>query len=317
MMNSRWTRGLVLLGLAGLLIAGCAAGSLSRDETPGQRFERAMKQRADYCVQYPPKPGDASCDLLKLKPADSLATEEGRFAHSIQIPNPVAQDSGYKPGMTSQEYFDHLCKSEAGEFIYKTVLNVEGVYQMRPRPSVTFESNHLYALEDPYGGPYGSNQPEIWFVGPDRYRFFESPDLLRRQPDGLKEFIHPSYSSMPPKDSKVARYFGHDGKKQQTMQKEYDTARKSIYGYTWRGISRPHDREMGVAGSELIILDLKTSEVLGVHRGYARFDIDRPMIETASMQWRQRCPIGPNMGGGSRLAFILKVLTPISASHKK
>jgi len=312
-----WMRGLLILGLGAVLITSLGASSFKKDETVGERFRKAIAKIEKDCASRKLDRGEVCGEVAKLKPADPLATEEGRFAHSIKIPNPVPEDSGYKPGMTSQEYFDRLCKTEAGEFVFKAVSNVEGVYQMRPRPSVTFESNHLYAIEDPYGGPYGSNQPEIWFVGPDRYRFFESPDLLGRQPDGFKEFIHPSYSSMPPKDSKVARYFGHDGKKQQTIQKEYDTARKSIYGYTWRGISRPHDREMGVAGSELLILDLKTNEVLGVHRGYARFDIDRPMIETASMQWRQRCPIGPNMGGGSRLAFVLKVLTPISASQKK
>ncbi len=39
-------------------------------------------------------------EVAKLKPANPLETEEGRFAHSIKIPNPVPADSGYKPGMT-------------------------------------------------------------------------------------------------------------------------------------------------------------------------------------------------------------------------
>lgn len=305
-----------------VIIVGSAFGVFgivtgSHAETAAERFEKAIKREAEYCATHKIKPANHRCDITKLKPADPLATEEGRLAHSIKIPTPLPEDSGYKPGMTAEQYFEHLCKTEAGEFIYKTVENVEGVYEMRPRPTVTYEANHLYALEDPYGGPYGSNQPEIWFVGPDRYHFFESLELMRRQPDGLKEFIHPSYNSAPPRDSKIARYFGHDGKKQQTMHKEYDTERKSIYGYTWRGISRPHDREMGVAGSELILLDLRTNEVLGVHRGYARFDIDKSVAGTAAMQWWQRCPTGPNMGGGARLAFILKVLTPISISQEK
>lgn len=45
---------------------------------------------------------------------------------------------------------------------------------------------------------------------------------------------------------------------------------RSHYGYTWRGITRPHDRESAIAGSELIILDLRTYEVLGVQRRFAR-----------------------------------------------
>jgi hypothetical protein len=297
----------------GLVGSGCA----SLAETPGERFRKAIKEIEAACQKRKLDPNEVCGGVAKLKPADPLATEEGRFAHSIKIPNPVPVDSGYKPGMTPEQYFDHLCRTEAGEFIYKTVENVEGVFQMRPRPEVTYESNHLYALEDPYGGPYGSNHPEMWFVGPTRYEYFESPDLKRRQPDGLKELTHPSYFSVPNEDARIARYFGHNGQAQMTMQKEFDATRKSRYGYTWRGISRPNDREMGLAGSELIILDLGTKEVLGIHRGYARFDVDESIAGTAAMQWRQRCPSGAKLAGGTRLSFILKVLTPTSGSQGK
>jgi hypothetical protein len=308
--------------IASLFVFGCLLVLLGQinvanGETPGERFRKAIEREAEYCATHKIKPTNRRCDITKLQPADPFATEEGRFAHSIEIPNPVPADSGYKPGMTPKEYFDHLCKTEAGEFIFRTESNVEGVYQMRPRPAVTYEANHLYALEDPYGGPYGSNQPEIWFVGPTRYKFFESSDLMRREPGGLKEFTHPSYFSAPAKDARIARYFGHDGQEQRTMQKEFDAVRKSRYGYTWRGISRPNDREIGVAGSELIVLDLETDEVLGVHRGFARFDIDKSVAGTAAMQWWQRCPTGSNMGGGARLSFILKVLAPTSSSQGK
>ena len=307
--------------IASLFVFGCVLVVLGQvnvanGETVGERFDKAIKEIAKQCASRKLEPNEVCGEVAKLKPADPLATEEGRFAHSIKIPNPVPKDGGYKPGMTPEQYFDHLCKIEAGEFVYKTVENVEGVYQMRPRPVVTYEANHLYALEDPYGGPYGSNQPEIWFVGPTRYRFFESPDLIRREPGGLKAFIHPSYLSVPPPDSKIARYFGYDGRDQKTMRKEFDTVRKSRYGYTWRGISRRNDREMGVAGSELIILDLSTGEVLGLHRGYARFEIDERMGQ-AGFQWSKRCPIGPNLGGGARLSSLLKVLIPTTTSQGK
>jgi hypothetical protein len=44
---------------------------------------------------------------------------------------------------------------------------------------------------------------------------------------------------------------------------------QSEYGVVWRGISRPYDREMGIAGGELIVLHLHTNEILAVHRGFA------------------------------------------------
>ena len=44
----------------------------------------------------------------------------------------------------------------------------------------------------------------------------------------------------------------------------------SRYGVTWRGINRPHDRELGIAGGEMIVLDLQGNEVLAVRRGFIR-----------------------------------------------
>lgn len=267
-----WTRGLLVLGLGGLLIAGCAAGAFTKDETPGQHFDRMMKEFAENCAKTKLKPNDRSCDRLKLKPADPLATEEGRFAHSIKIPNPVPEDSGYKPGMTPQEYFNHLCKTEAGEFIYKTVENVEGLYMMRPRTeAVDYEQEHLYTLEDPYGHTNGeATGIEFLFVEPNRYQFFEMALMKDRKLRMGNQFLDPSYLNMPEAKARYERYSGYDAHKTKKMIKEFDTTLRSRYGFTWRGITRPHDRELGIAGGELIVLDLQTNEVLGVRRGYIR-----------------------------------------------
>jgi len=189
-------------------------------------------------------------EALKLKPADPLATEEGLFAHSIKIPNPVPEDSGYKSGMTPEQYFDHLCKTEAGEFIFKTVVNVEGLYMMRPRKEATdYELEHLYALEDPYGHEnWEATHPAKIFVGPKTYSVFEIPL------DGA--------------GSNYLRYSGFDDRNPMSMKVEKVSTLQSRFGYTWRGITRPHDRELGIAGSELIILDLQDKDVLAVRRAY-------------------------------------------------
>src|SRR5262245_58384591 len=160
-------------------------------ETPGERFEKEMKKKAEYCATHKIDPANRRCDILKLKPADPLATEQGRFAHSIKIPNPVPEDSGYKPGMTPEQYFDQLCKTEAGEVSYKTVENVEGLYLMRPRNRATdYELEHLYALEAPYIEVHGEYySPEEYFVQPHmgRYQFLEAPSFkAAKSQDGIK-----------------------------------------------------------------------------------------------------------------------------------
>lgn len=143
MITGRHRSLVVMVGLA--LICSTAWA-----ETPGEHFRKAMEKKAEYCATHKIDPANRRCDILKLKPADPLATEEGRFAHSIKIPNPVPEDSGYKPGMTPEQYFEHLCKTEAREFIYKTMENIEGIYMMRPKQEANdYELEHLYALEDP------------------------------------------------------------------------------------------------------------------------------------------------------------------------
>jgi hypothetical protein len=275
MMTTHWTRGLLVMGLGGLLIAGCAASVFKKDETPGQRFDREMKVFAENCAKAKLKPNDTACDILKLKPADPLATEEGRFAHSIKIPNPVPEDSGYKPGMTSQEYFDHLCKTEAGEFTYKTVENVEGLYMMRLREQASDdELSHLYALEDPYGYSVGGDKhPEEHFVQPamGKYQFLETP--LPKESKAKEVVKYRRYyrdeKAYPGKDYPTA--INGQFVRVPYIVAETDTASLlSRYGFTWRGIMRPHDRELGIAGGELIILDLQTNQVLAVRRSFEK-----------------------------------------------
>jgi hypothetical protein len=195
-----------------VLVTGCAAG-LFKEETVAERFDAAMKKLAERCAKHPPKPGNTDCDPLKLKPVDPLATEEGRLAHSIKIPNPVPDDSGYKLGMTTKEYFDHLCKNEAGEFIFKTVESVEGIYQMRPRVTATdYELMHLYALEDPYNAY--ENMSEETFVNPRYADAVKTKDVNKRayrlyKPDQNYKFLEkpiPALLQNPAEGAKYLRY---------------------------------------------------------------------------------------------------------------
>ncbi len=257
--------------MAGLL-AGLLSACVSWAETPGERFRKALKEIEAACAKRKLDPGEVCGGVAKLKPADPLATEEGRFAHSIKIPNPVPEDSGYKPGMTQEQYFEHLCNTEAGEFLYKTVDNVEGLYMMRPRKKATDdELSHLYALEDPYGYEnWEAIEPGTGFVHPNRFKFIEMPITDRREPPWREQYVDHSVIAASPPGMKTQRYFGYDGRILKTLEKEYAVNSQSRYGYTWRGITRPHDRALGIAGSELIVLDLQTKEVLAVRRAYIR-----------------------------------------------
>jgi hypothetical protein len=302
MTKVRLTYGFLILGLGGVLIAACAM-SLSKGETVGQRFEKAMKGLAENCAKTKLKPGDTACDILNLKPANPLATEEGRFAHSINIPNPVQEDSGYKSGMTSQEYFDHLCNTEAGEFIFKTVENVEGIYMMRPRKEATDdELKHLSALEDPYGyiTEGSSSGARELFVNQGAYAFLEEPSS-----EPIGQLPYRRY---------VARF---DGNRKSLIEQE-STMIRSKYGYFWRGIVRPHDRQLGIAGGELIVLDTQSKEILAVRRGYIRSGDVRNNLTGVWWLGGHACPKGKKgRTDFYTFDFVKDVLRPASSSAER
>jgi hypothetical protein len=260
-------------------------------ETPGDLFRKRMADRKAYCESHRLRPGETTCNILSLKVADPLATAEGRLAHSLKLP-PTVPQKAYRFGMTSDDYFKELCQ-EAGEFIFSRVTGIEGIMQLRPRSIASHEMlQHLYALEDPYGyRDWEARHPESFFVNPETYRFLETP-LKPDDPRG-----------------QVVRHYGYDGRNLGTMKKESAPTPRSRYGFTWRGISRPNDREMGIAGGELIVLDLDTLSVLGVKRGFVRTGETGPLPREISWRFRTVCP-GDSNDIYAVANFITKVLVP-------
>jgi hypothetical protein len=100
-MKTLRSQGLILIQMFAWFLALLGYVNLAQGETVAERFEKVRKKKAEYCKTHKIDPANRRCDILELKPADPLATEEGRFAQAIKIPNPVPEDSGYKPGMTT------------------------------------------------------------------------------------------------------------------------------------------------------------------------------------------------------------------------
>ncbi len=266
-----------------VVLCGCAHA-----ETSGERFRKIMADIDKECRErqlgpYEPEPRktgirNSSCDILFLKPYDPLATEEGRFAHSIQLPPPHDKPKDvYKPGMTSEEYFKALCEAEAAEFIFKTVENVEGIFEMRPSQNLNdYQLMHLFSNEGPTGdkiGDFGSYAGQA-LVQPNsgRYQFFET--LWPKEnpnPESKRYLRYYRDASAHPN-----RTISSKNAKGQWEQVPYVLAKKDVdtlqskYGYTWRGITRLNDRELGIACGELIVMDLINNEVLGFRRIFRR-----------------------------------------------
>lgn len=235
-------------------------------------------------------------------PTNPRYLEAYKFAHSLKLPDSVPKPVPYSflkynivstlttfvPFLNwkvirneSNEYYDHLCSTEAGEWIFKKVDNVESIYQMRPMLSQE-EANKVfkdkYAMEDPadWSGQEGS-AVAVYFIGKstdsNHFKYYES--MM-----GPKEMVNPvfirdwRFTRDPnyPYDAPYWKYFGEDFNGNSIKKPKADPINKisAKFGYTWRGIKRPRDREFGIAGGELIVLDLQTNEILAVRRSFTK-----------------------------------------------
>jgi hypothetical protein len=290
------------------VMCGCAHA-----ETPGERFREIMANIDKECRErqlgpYEPEPRktgirNSSCDILFLKPYDPLATPEGRFAHSIKLPPPHDKPQDvYKPGMTSEEYFKALCEAEAGEFIFKKVENVEGVLQMRPYQGEPDLLGQFFAYEGIAGLSLAMyDRPQGFMVG-DRRRYYSYFEVLVANSGSQSKYERwrPVVRKQDEKQAIASRNV--------TLinQKDVIEAPSARYGYTQRSIPRPNDREHGIRGAELIIIDIKRNEVLAFRRVFRRYFFD-PNYLTQRQVFGQGCPTGQN-----GFEFIQNVLKPIN-----
>lgn len=268
-------------------------------------------------------------------PAQWLTDAEAKIAYSLKLPDSVPKAVPFNftkaywwswlPGTPKQsvQYFDHLCSTEAGEWIFKKVSKVEGFYFSRPQGAPTTDT-----LTDPYGPEMPWIQRAFlltgdslkwqgaWFIQPPiyNYRFHEQP---RRETTWQADIKEP-----------YVRLFGYkreffvkpgqvvaDWNEREPMQVIGIPALTTKYGYTWRGLKRARDREHGIAGGELLIYDLQTKEVLAVRRQFLIASHNPRGAGKAMWEVAASCPKSPSNGlTGEFTQFAFDVLETIEPS---
>ena len=92
------------------------------------------------------------------------------------------------------------------------------------------------------------------------------------------------------------------------------------YGYTWRGLMRERDREHGIAGGELLIYDLQTTEVLALRRQFLIAGKNPRGTGRAVWEVAGSCRQSPSNGLGgefSQFAFdVLQTIEPSTTGRK-
>lgn len=281
-------------------------------------------------------------------PEQWLQDAEAKIAYSLKLPDSVpkpmafnflkASATGWLPGVASArlQYFNHLCSTEAGEWIFKKVQNVEGFYFARPQGAPTSDT-----LTDPYGPEMPWIQrifllkgdslkwQGVWFIQPPlyNYRFVEQPRRETEWQAGIKEpfvrlFGYTRAAVPVPGVYRVAPdpkywYTYHDKDPMQVVGIPTLTAK---YGYTWRGLKRARDREYGIAGGELIIYELQSKEVLAVRRQFLIASHNPRGAGKAMWEVAAKCnqlPTYPDGGEFTQFAFdVIETIEPSTTGKK-
>lgn len=250
--------------------------------TVGQQFRDIMaeidaqcrlKKKGPYLdpsdPDYVKKRRYTDCDILKIKPADPLATEEGRFAYAIKLPPPHDKPKvQYQAGMSVESYFKELCEKEAGEWIFRTVDKVEGVVQMRTVPGQLYSIMGMYlSAEAPVGDVLAhNNRPQETLVSPTErsnrktYGYIELPIRL---PDMSISYVRYFRDLSQPVE-----------KPPYGIGMESISKPKSKFAYVWRGTRNSMAHENGILGGELLLFDLEKNEILAFRRDFVKLNFD-------------------------------------------
>ncbi len=242
-------------------------------------------------------------------PIEWLATEAGRFAHSIRLPDSIPQTAPFdftaarwralKPGSKSvaRQYWEHLCATEAGSFILKPVENVDGLFFMRPVGGATEQQNNdRWKLEAPglqasWGFQYDPEREAIGFVNPPHhtYQWVDFPDRTGHGVLHMSGFV-----------DRVS-----------PMKMERQAESKARYALIWRGIRRERDRDNLISGSEWIALDRQSGEVLGVLRDFYLTGMTTNQRQGIYWLNSARCPFKRKMFGSAGVDSEAQVWMPM------
>lgn len=302
--------GCMLFLISLMLTPGCASTDGIFGDTVGDKFREALSNVDSYCrerkigpyldrsdPEYRRKSPLTNCDILNLKPFDLnavLATPEGKFAYSIQLPPPLDRPRVKRTDfLAGEDYFQALCQKEVVEIVFAEPKDASGIAFLRtPLAPWGHYSLGSYSEESAIGRI--PPDPELLLLHPNKRLRFVERMVVRN--DERKKFP----------DAKFLRFERDPSNPNKLVAYPIDKP-SATYGYVFRGTEAFNDRESGVWGGEAILIETTTGKVLGVRRSFGRDRVDTDYKDRVRRSGRP-CP---GEGGRSYSDFIWKVFSPI------
>lgn len=283
---------LMLMAIVLLLLAGCAGVSPPHFGTVGDKFRQALANVDAFCKRYKMGPyldrndpeswrsaAATDCEILKVKPYDHaavLATPEGKFAYSIQLPPPLdkprVRRSDYR---SAEEYFKVLCEKEQGDYILATVDKIRGVVALRTAPDGYRQPLGSFSEEN-LGSQAGGARPEHMLLRELGLTFVERQVHVNDRKVS-EQGTWRRYSADPNKP-KVFPDFG--------LRYEIVPSPEADIAIVWREAIDWSSRNEGIVGNELIIMERLSKRVLGLRRTFTLDDVNLKITDQVSYSSR-------------------------------
>ena len=259
------------------------------------------KAQPKFLKKYPwllPAPGLVVAALFFLFPKALVWQEEWENAERV-----AEWRKRYDP---AKARFDQLCQN-AGEKIYRTADNVDGILLLKVRGDDEKYQNYSY-------NPRKDQMWEDAAIENERQRVGYINSFL---PGSMQDWHNSPgyrYVDVLQKDGSIIRYSGDWGIKYEDFNQEINPKQPARYAVTYENDVSWENRKHWIAGTVIKIIDTKTKEVMAEKRVYAFVPaLGYSKFEQNPNPWG-RGEFCPKEDGRDRhtASFVIKVLFPSS-----
>lgn len=232
---------------------------------------------------------------------------------SAEAQEQQAREKDYKERYAkAKALFDERCKT-AGEKVYRTVDNVEGVMLLKVRLHDDGGSHPMMAGAAAAHESYGDYYIRSFLL-------FERDDAMfpgRTLVEDTSPSSRPGYRFVEVTDPKDGKRYRYTLTADMRVQREETNGQAPRYAVTFDDIINPDERKYWIAGSIVKVIDLQTQETMGEFMRYV-MDVGQGSQAGQRLPWNfaHGCNMATSYGSHSPRFFADQVLKPIKGVSK-